>query len=175
MLCSRSVFIQLFKFSYEYLIHLFYWHIMLSMSICWNHCIIFNKSCTYVHVHTFFLCSKDDEVEISIPGVNRSTSPVCGTSPTQDDKIAEKTTTPSASKDDADISNESTPLVSTKKSSGHTLHGDSATDTDHEERITFADIPMPGLWEHDKPGRNTDRIIILLFVLLASMIVVSID
>ena len=34
---------------------------------------------------------------------------------------------------------------------------------------------MPGLWEEDKPGKNTDRIIILLFLLLASMIVVSID
>ena len=45
--------------------------------------------------------------------------------------------------------------------------------TSDSEVITFADIPMPGLWEHDEAGRNTDRIIILLFILLASVVVVS--
>ena len=42
-----------------------------------------------------------------------------------------------------------------------------------KEVITFADIPMPGLWEQDEAGKHTDRIIVLLFILLASVIVVS--
>ena len=63
--------------------------------------------------------------------------------------------------------NENTPLLYSRKS-----YKELPADNE-EEKITFADIPMPGLWEEDKPGRNTDRIIILLFVLLASMIVVS--
>ena len=45
--------------------------------------------------------------------------------------------------------------------------------TEENIQITFADIPMPGLWDKDIAGRNSDRIIILLFILLASMIVVS--
>jgi len=67
------------------------------------------------------------------------------------------------------VANENTPLLDSRKS-----YKELPADDDEEEQITFADIPMPGLWEEDKPGRNTDRIIILLFVLLASMIVVSI-
>lgn len=70
------------------------------------------------------------------------------------------------SKGSADILNERTPLI--KDVDHHRSFGD-----DPEERITFADIPMPGVWEKDKPGKNTDRIIVLLFVMLASMIVVS--
>ena len=105
-------------------------------------------------------CGKD-EIVISIPRINESTSPVCGTSPVQDDE----------SNSNADIGNESTPLLDNKKDGDHTNHGESQADV--EGNITFADIPMPGLWREDKPGRNTDRIIILLFVLLASMIVVS--
>ena len=42
-----------------------------------------------------------------------------------------------------------------------------------EVQITFADIPMPGLWDKDVAGKNSDRIIILLVISLASMIVVS--
>jgi len=42
-----------------------------------------------------------------------------------------------------------------------------------DEYVTFADIPLPGLWKEDEAGKHTDRIIILLFILLASMIVVS--
>ena len=45
--------------------------------------------------------------------------------------------------------------------------------TSDNDVITFDDIPMPGLWERDEAGKNTDRIIILLFILLASVIVVS--
>ena len=81
----------------------------------------------------------------------------------KDNKTTRNTKTASSS--DA---NENTPLLDSRKSF-EKLPAD-----DEEEQITFADIPMPGLWEEDKPGRNTDRIIILLFVLLASMVVVSI-
>ena len=113
------------------------------------------------------VCSKD-EVVISIPRINESTSPV------QDNESTSNTTTAAtASNSNADIGNESTPLLDHKKDSDHTSYGESPTDD--EEHITFAYIPMPGLWKEDKPGKNTDRIIILLFVLLASMIVVSID
>lgn len=121
------------------------------------------------------VCSKD-EVVISIPRINESTSPIDGTSPTHKDEASNNTTTattPSPSESSRDIGNESTPLLDTKKDVDHTSYGESTADD--EEHITFADIPMPGLWEEDKPGKNTDRIIILLFVLLASMIVVSID
>ena len=119
-------------------------------------------------------CSKD-EVVISTPRINESTSPIGGTSPTHKHEASNTTitTTPSASESSRDIGNESTPLLDAKRDIDHTPYGESTADD--EEHITFADIPMPGLWEEDKPGRNTDRIIILLFLLLASMIVVSID
>ena len=119
------------------------------------------------------VCSKD-EVVISIPRINKSTSPTDGTSPVQDNEATSNTTTvATASNSNADIGNESTPLLDHKKDDDHASYGESPADV--EEHITFAYIPMPGLWEEDKPGRNTDRIIILLFVLLASMIVVSIN
>ena len=114
------------------------------------------------------VCSKD-EVVISVPRINKSTSPT--TSPMQNDETIDNTIT--AAQSNADIGNESTPLLDHKTDDDHTSYGESPADV--EERITFAHIPMPGLWEEDKAGRNTDRIIILLFVLLASMIVVSID
>ena len=121
------------------------------------------------------VCSKD-EVVISIPRINESTSPIDGNSPIHDKATNNATataTTPSPSESSRDNGNESTPLLDSKKDVDHTSYGESVADD--EEHITFADIPMLGLWEEDKPGRNTDRIIILLFVLLASMIVVSID
>ena len=118
-------------------------------------------------------CSKD-EVVISIPRINESTSPNGGTSPMHKREASNTTTTtPSASESSRDIGNGSSPHHDAKRDFDHTSYGESTADD--EEHITFADIPMPGLWEEDKPGKNTDRIIILLFLLLASMIVVSID
>lgn len=119
------------------------------------------------------VCSKD-EVLISIPRINESTSPTQGTNPEQNNEAARNTTTAATtSNTNSNIGNESTPLLDHKKDGDHTFYGESPADD--EEHITFAYIPMPGLWKEDKPGKNTDRIIILLFVLLASMIVVSID
>ena len=119
------------------------------------------------------VCSKD-EVMISIPRINESTSPTSPTSPVKDKQATNNTATATAaSNSNADIGNESTPLLDHKKDRGdHTTYVEPPADD--EEHITFAYIPMPGLWKEDKPGKNTDRIIILLFVLLASMTVVSI-
>ena len=120
------------------------------------------------------ICSKD-EVVFSIPRLTESTSLISGTSPTYYSERASNTTTItlSTSESSRDIGNGSNPHHDAKRDFDHTSYGESTADD--EEHITFADIPMPGLWEDDKPGRNTDRIIILLFLLLASMIVVSID
>ena len=111
------------------------------------------------------VCSKDT----TLPRINESTSPTFTTSPTLEEEV---TITTSTCKDDSHAGkDESTPLLDSRKDHDRSSYGESTVD--HEEHVTFADIPMPGLWEEDKPGRNTDRIIILLFVLLASMIVVS--
>ena len=121
------------------------------------------------------ICSKD-EVVFSIPRLTESTSLIGGTSSTYYSERASDTTTISTlstSETSRDIGNGSSPHHDAKRDFAHTSYGESTADD--EEHITFADIPMPGLWEEDKPGRNTDRIIILLFLLLASMIVVSID
>ena len=99
---------------------------------------------------------------ISISRIDKSTNSSYATSPLKDDETASNTNTAPSS-----VANENTLLLESRKSFEE-LPAD-----DEEEQITFADIPMPGLWEEDKPGRNTDRVIILLFVLLASMIVVS--
>ena len=95
--------------------------------------------------------------------ISESSSPSYATSPLKDDETTSNFITAPSS--DA---NENTPLLDDRK-----VYEELSAD--EEEQITFADIPMPGLWEEDKPGRNTDRIIILLFVLLASMVVVSIS
>ena len=70
--------------------------------------------------------------------------------------------------DELVASNEATPLLATVTDNNHFKESVS-----EEEHITFADIPMPGLWAKDEAGKNSDRIIILLFILLASMVVVS--
>ena len=82
-------------------------------------------------------------------------------------------TTPTTVQDEQTASNETTSLLATstdKKPDKELISGGEHV----EEQITFADIPMPGLWVKDEAGKNTDRIIILLFILLASMIVVSV-
>ncbi|XP_065897494.1 lysosomal cholesterol signaling protein-like isoform X2 [Dysidea avara] len=79
-------------------------------------------------------------------------------------------TTPTTVQDEQTASNETTSLLATstdKKPDKELISGGEHV----EEQITFADIPMPGLWVKDEAGKNTDRIIILLFILLASMIV----
>jgi len=121
----------------------------------------------------YIICSNGGAM-VSIARVNDSTDII--TYDTETAKNTENTDDSSnlliPSKDNADIENESAPLMSDQDHVDHTSYEESIAVV--EEHITFADIPMPGLWEGDKPGRNTDRIIILLFILLASMIVVSI-
>ena len=81
-------------------------------------------------------------------------------------------TTPTV-QDELAASNEATPLLAT--STDNNPYKELISGEEHiDEHITFADIPMPGLWAKDEAGKNSDRIIILLFILLASMIVVSI-
>ena len=69
------------------------------------------------------------------------------------------------------VSNEGTPLLANSANKDPYKHLMNVEES-IEEHITFADIPMPGLWDKDVAGKNPDRIIILLFILLASMIVV---
>jgi len=77
-----------------------------------------------------------------------------------------KNNSPSTSQGDKDFKSEITPLLRNPMPQSNSFSAS-------EIYVTFADIPMPGLWEQDEAGKNTDRIIILLFILLASMIVVS--
>jgi len=69
------------------------------------------------------------------------------------------------------VSNEDAPLME-NSASKNPFTDPINTEESIEEQITFADIPMLGLWDKDVAGKNSDRIIILLFILLASMIVV---
>jgi len=85
--------------------------------------------------------------------------------PTVQDESSNEAT-PTAQDENSD---EATPLLAT--TADKNLYKGPIEHVD--EQITFADIPMPGLWVKDDAGKNSDRIIILLFVLLASMIVVS--
>ena len=112
---------------------------------------------------------KDIKVVILIFRINKSTSPNTPPSPTTPTSpVKGNESTVIAKTSPSPVTNEDTPLLDSRKSY------EKLPSDNEEEQITFADIPMPGLWEEDKPGRNTDRIIILLLALLASMIVVSI-
>lgn len=117
------------------------------------------------------LCSKDD-LEIRSPVIGESANINHSTNLIQNGGASNNANATPTTSDSADIKNESSPLLNSKNDVDHASYKGSVDEP--EEHITFADIPMPGLWIEDKPGKNTDRIIILLFVLLASMIVVSI-
>ena len=126
--------------------------------------------CMYVCMYVMCVVHSNDRIEIFMPRINESTSPSESSSPVHND--AATNTAPPASEDNADIRNESAPLLDNRRDVNYTHMSYGEPD---EEHITFGDIPMPGLWKEDKPGKNIDRIIILLFLLLASMIVVSVD
>ena len=79
--------------------------------------------------------------------------------------------TTSTDQEEKSVSNEGTPLLANSANKDPYKHLMNVEES-VEEHITFADIPMPGLWDKDVAGKNPDRIIILLFILLASMIVV---
>ncbi|XP_065897490.1 lysosomal cholesterol signaling protein-like isoform X2 [Dysidea avara] len=92
--------------------------------------------------------------------INASMKTICGGS--VQDTGNSSTSSPESLQGVQDNKSESTALLSSFIQSDSFLVS---------ERVTFADIPMPGLWEEDEAGKNTDRIISLLFILLASMIV----
>ena len=123
------------------------------------------KSCNYVHM----LMLNSSIKVLSSACINIiSTSRVNASLKTVSDATTHNTknNSPDSSQGGKDFKSESTPLL---RSSIVQSNSYLASETN----VTFADIPMPGLWEKDEAGKNTDRIIILLFILLASMIVVS--
>ena len=110
-------------------------------------------------------------LSFSASRINHSANTTYGTAPSVTQDTERRGYVRSTSFNSPTIDDEQTPLV---------LNGSInepkpivMSSTSDNEVITFADIPMPGLWEQDEAGKNTDRIIILLFILLASVIVVS--
>ena len=91
-------------------------------------------------------------------------------SPVEDGDDKPLISTPTVQEEDT-ASNEDAPLLA-NSANKHPYKDPMNAEESVEEHITFADIPMPGLWDKDVAGKNPDRIIILLFILLASMIVV---
>ena len=91
-------------------------------------------------------------------------------SPAEDSDDEPLITTPTVQEEEP-VSDEDAPLLENSANTNPYIDPMN-TEENVEEQITFADIPMPGLWDKDVAGKNSDRIIILLFILLASMIVV---